>query len=704
MKFKAFITIMFVFFAFQNGIAAEILTPSAEDKDVLKVYLVMDPENNDPIFIRDIDNNLIFSKNSHSMQQGYISSNACLLINLENLGNSWDYLDYYYEGTDANLYLVDSIYEQYGVKNLAKILANQSEADIKEFAKNSGFNLEVVTTCKNIKSGDKSNLYDQNDMFFIPHYIYSLLLERGSEKLQAVTQDSLLINYSFDEIKTLSDNYLNILEEEIIAKNALQEKFKKLANEKSKDYMGSLYLSTNTQYSDGFETDNQNTKKYQYFCTLNYSGEDAIAVLGYRLKGNQILLNNELIEYHNQQNISIEVYENENYYQNTFDNINDAYLAIKDNINYGYYCNIFVDYPENLLKLKTALERDFDSLFAIGQLYDKENTGNEYAIEMGFDTYDQYLFSISIDGNKKDIDLLKSYQIINQSDFKKIQEEIIGSNYSKDTKIPTVLIYLKDRNEARKQGMNVLDFKNLRVAKDKGYDDYDQYLFSISIDGNKKDIDLLKSYQIINQSDFKTIQEEIIGSNYSKDTKIPTVLIYLKDRNEARKQGMNVLDFKNLRVEEEQRLAKEAREEEQRLAKEAREEEQRLAKEAREQEQKRREEFAKEYPYTATLTCGMSGSDHINIVACFVGGTYGVDTELEVRNGDAYQLYKPYNLNQAGTEYYSGLEINLRENFEIKAQNSSENLILSLEIIENFTGNSVFIKSVGEFGVIRISN
>jgi hypothetical protein len=101
----------------------------------------------------------------------------------------------------------------------------------------------------------------------------------------------------------------------------------------------------------------------------------------------------------------------------------------------------------------------------------------------------------------------------------------------------------------------------------------------------------------------------------------------------------------------------------------------------------------------------MGGGDHINIVACFVGsGSYGVDTELEITNGQNYQMYKPYNLTQAGSEYYSGFEIDLRDSFTIKAQNSSENLVLSLKIVDNATGTTLYQDSAAEYGVIYVSN
>ena len=52
----------------------------------------------------------------------------------------------------------------------------------------------------------------------------------------------------------------------------------------------------------------------------------------------------------------------------------------------------------------------------------------------------------------------------------------------------------------------------------------------------------------------------------------------------------------------------------------------------------------------------------------------------------------------------SFLEINLKESFKIYAQNSAKSLVLSLKIIDNATGATVFEDSASQYGVISISN
>ena len=80
-------------------------TLTKEEKASLEVYLVIDPESSDPIFTRDIDNQITFSKNSYSVKRGKIQSNACLLINLSKI-DFWSYLHEYWNEKDQNYFLL----------------------------------------------------------------------------------------------------------------------------------------------------------------------------------------------------------------------------------------------------------------------------------------------------------------------------------------------------------------------------------------------------------------------------------------------------------------------------------------------------------------------------------------------------------------------------------------------------------------------
>jgi hypothetical protein len=116
--------------------------------------------------------------------------------------------------------------------------------------------------------------------------------------------------------------------------------------------------------------------------------------------------------------------------------------------------------------------------------------------------------------------------------------------------------------------------------------------------------------------------------------------------------------------------------------------------------QRRYEDTSDPYPFTAVMTCGVSGFEHINLMAC-MGGRVG--SEIELRNGDSYGLYKIHNIPNEWQQTDRGVEVPLTNNFTIKMQNSSESLIMGLRVFDN-NGNILFQQQVSQWGVIAISN
>jgi hypothetical protein len=169
----------------------------------------------------------------------------------------------------------------------------------------------------------------------------------------------------------------------------------------------------------------------------------------------------------------------------------------------------------------------------------------------------------------------------------------------------------------------------------------------------------------------------MLKSGYSDSKSARDVIAYLGDLQEARTKGIDILKQRDLRLDG----IRKARE-----AQAAKREKQKI-------------EYAKKYPYYAVLSCEANGT-HANIVACFSGGKYGADTDLNL-NG---KIFKPYNINQAGDENSNGLAFDLKSDFSIVAQNTSDFLVLKLIITSRLTDKIVFQEEVGQYGVIRISN
>lgn len=244
-----------------------------------------------------------------------------------------------------------------------------------------------------------------------------------------------------------------------------------------------------------------------------------------------------------------------------------------------------------------------------------------------------------------------------------LNEQEVSSNYAR----------LIPANELREQW-----------ARSSGFESFDEYQFATSFDKlNWAQLRALRGENINTPETYEALEAEIVQSGYGDEADLSAALAvqYLQDRKRAADTQADAIAIR------EQRAAEEARQ-------------QKAAAERRKQRQQQR---AREYPYEALLACEFQGN-HTNLVACFSGGEYEAETTLELTNGDQYRLYKFYDIDALGTGTRSGIAIDLRDSFTIKAQNSSGDLLLTLTIRKRSTGEVVFQKSAAQYGVISVSN
>lgn len=117
----------------------------------------------------------------------------------------------------------------------------------------------------------------------------------------------------------------------------------------------------------------------------------------------------------------------------------------------------------------------------------------------------------------------------------------------------------------------------------------------------------------------------------------------------------------------------------------------------------RRLQLSKDFPFYAVISCGYKfGEGNLGLFICF--NDDGLDTTLEIRNGNEYRMYSFMDMTTIETGANLTWRINLRNNFDIKMQNAHKNTILNLKIYNTADRNLVYEKSATKFGVIRISN
>jgi hypothetical protein len=218
-------------------------------------------------------------------------------------------------------------------------------------------------------------------------------------------------------------------------------------------------------------------------------------------------------------------------------------------------------------------------------------------------------------------------------------------------------------------------------AKSQGYESLAASEFAAQIRGNATSLKNLAEKGIRDKPSFDRVAEEMRSARYSDSTAVGDVLNFLNDKAAAaEKRGATAVSIRDeraatLRVEAERRA---------------------------QEEQRRRAEYAKEFPYTATISCGMNDR-HINIMAC-MSGKSSVKSQLELTNGKQYKMYQQWEISQAGNQTAEGLVIPLRSNFTIKMQNVEDTLLLTVKVVSNATGRVVFTKSAAKYGVIILDN
>ena len=218
-------------------------------------------------------------------------------------------------------------------------------------------------------------------------------------------------------------------------------------------------------------------------------------------------------------------------------------------------------------------------------------------------------------------------------------------------------------------------------AKKQGYENLAASEFAAQIRGNAASLKNLADRGIRDKAGFDRVVDEMRSARYSDNAVVNDVLNYLNDKAAAAdKRGATAVSIRD------ERAAAQRAEAERRA----------------QEEQRRRAEYAKEFPYTATISCGMNDR-HLNIMAC-MSGRSSLKSQLELTNGSQYKMYQAWEVTQAGRETSEGVVIPLRRNFKIKMQNVDDTLLLSAKVVSNATGQVVFTKSAARFGLILVEN
>ncbi|MBL8347630.1 MAG: hypothetical protein JNN03_19495 [Rubrivivax sp.] len=217
-------------------------------------------------------------------------------------------------------------------------------------------------------------------------------------------------------------------------------------------------------------------------------------------------------------------------------------------------------------------------------------------------------------------------------------------------------------------------------AKALGFEDLAALEFAESIGSrDPRQVKALKDLGISSAAGVAQARERLKKCDARVAENLDALLALLQDEAEARKQGTSIERLQAARAEREAREARVA-------AAAQREGDQRLAK---------------EFPYVMTLRCRI-GNQHIGIEPCLHSD--GVGTELELRNGADYRMYKVHDVQTLGSRAQEGTEVNLRAKFVLRVQNASNAAVLDVVIRDRASGAVKYQQSAGHFKVVAVQN
>jgi hypothetical protein len=592
-KYNTIIVFFIINVFITSGIFSnKLLAKEKLDKELFEIYLVIDPEHDDPSVGINPDGKLTFIKNGRSLSKGEIRINSCLLIDLVDQYKSGYFENYYNAGLKQLFWTRTQWWEEWKIENLAESMSFSAKETLKSFAKDQNVDIDsFYTHCEYEQKSEHANLEPGfSDLILIPRYLLHLLKDNNHKKFSKINK--VVLTYKFDEIKKITQEVPALYNEIDEFYLTIKEYYINASSKNDKSLIGGLYLKTSS------------TSEKMNYCTLNYSDEDYFAMRSYRFwlsrEGSLVLGDRKLVNWINRNKISLTLEKNFPFFYKKFENLDESFFEIKKNYknekNMGNRCNFFIDYPYNIIKLQKAFATDGIEFKYLAVAAKVNDINDIFSKNLGFENYNHYKFSKAINANLNELNKFKKFKILDLNEYNKIKYEIKNISYSEIINNQVMLLYLNDKKNALQKNMNVIEYRNQRVEKQKK-------------------------------------QVEIERKHLEQVT----------------------------------------------------------------------ENFNQQFPFVGLLRCSLDGVNHTNIFVCFSGGKYGSDTDLVIKNGNSTKTYKVYNLLNVGKETRSGFIIDLEKNFFVKAQNASQDLILTLEIYKRSSEKKIFSQNAGIYDLVYYS-
>jgi len=312
------------------------------------------------------------------------------------------------------------------------------------------------------------------DVMIVPRFVYFALLQ--VEGFGGSTgQYQALAEFVLPDLRERSAAIA--AEDEAIAARSQErtERYQQLAQAGDAEFVGSLFVGINSRDADWAADDpyNQGQGFYrQRICSLAYQQGQSRATLGYRSLNNDILTQ-PLKEHFSlyDKPLRLDGEDGSLSFNRRFESLDAAYAFFSafadasDRAIGDAECHIFVDYPENLIKLQSALS-DLGLTTVFGRLVEGLKMEARFATQSGFESLQELRFvdQIEYELTWGQLSTLREEDVNYGAAFTELVQEIRASGYaSEQLDMDQIVAYLADRKAGQEAGISAAQQRDKRV-------------------------------------------------------------------------------------------------------------------------------------------------------------------------------------------------------------------------------------------------
>tara|TARA_B100002019_G_scaffold124410_2_gene107136 strand:+ start:292 stop:1977 length:1686 start_codon:yes stop_codon:yes gene_type:complete len=424
LKLKCLSVLLLFILLLPVDVTAEVAEDQKKFYDILVISNPIQSSSRKELFTSNIDGELIINPARISGNRILLRIQNCLLTDLQS--NAGGVNSTLYRNTAENMQhvlKVKQFYKDYAqIDRLFKSSFQILDNLLQKYYSNYEYRFECPLGRVSLNRAGAELSYGYNDFHMIPRYMLDLVNASGAYGRDIEESDVFAV-IKYDEL--LQTN-ISLAQKEKDKKNEYNQKvqeLKALSDKKSSDYTFELLFRVSEKA----------------ICTTSQDN-------GQSLMGHAMLL---------QKNNNLDV---DGKFFKVFKNIESAYQAIKAKNK----CSHFIDYPENIFKLHTALNRD--KVFnKVGNKVESLESKKIYVLNKGYKSIEEYDLVWALNIKKELVRDLAKYKIDSVEKYNEIQEKMLKSTYSQSKNVRDVLSYLSDLQEARKKGIDILKQRDIRL-------------------------------------------------------------------------------------------------------------------------------------------------------------------------------------------------------------------------------------------------